>query len=245
MSSPFKSFSINFSPDKSLYISLKNILGFYPNNILLYKQAFRHSSVANEIKQGVKDSNERLEFLGDAILGSVIAEHLFKIFPYKDEGFLTKMRSRIVSRSTLNQLAVKLGIDKFIESSLESSAKSFAMKGDAFEAMIGAIYLDKGYPATKKFILDRIVRNHIDMHEVETKETDFKSKLIEWVQKEKKDIRFNLVEEIGDGQDKQFVIEVVIDGEVFGRAQHFSKKRAEQLASEQACSVIDLRGKKP
>ena len=219
---------------------MKNILGFYPDNISLYKQAFRHSSVSNEIKDGVKDSNERLEYLGDAILGAVIAEHLFKIFPFKDEGFLTKMRSKIVSRSHLNFLASKLGIDKFIEANLESSAKSSAMKGDAFEAMIGAIYLDKGYGITKKFILERIVRNHVDMNEVETKETDFKSKLIEWVQKEKKEIRFNLVEEIGEGQDKQFVIEVLISGDVMGKAQHFSKKRAEQIASEQACSQIDF-----
>ena len=219
---------------------MKNILGFYPDNISLYKQAFRHSSVSNEIKNGVKDSNERLEYLGDAILGAVIAEHLFKIFPFKDEGFLTKMRSKIVSRSHLNQLAAKLGIDKFIEANLESSAKSSAMKGDAFEAMIGAIYLDKGYGTAKKFVLERIVRNHIDMNEVETKETDFKSKLIEWVQKEKKEIRFNLAEEIGDGQEKQFVMEVLISGEVMGKAQHFSKKRAEQIASEQACSQIDF-----
>jgi len=219
---------------------LKNILGFYPNNISLYKQAFRHSSIANEIKEGVKDSNERLEYLGDAILGAVIAEYLFKIFPYKDEGFLTKMRSKIVSRSHLNYLAAKLGIDKFIESNLESSTKSNAMKGDAFEAMIGAIYLDKGYHATQQFIIERIVKNHVDMNEVETKETDFKSKLIEWVQKEKKEIRFNLVEEVGEGQEKQFVMEVLVSGEVMGKAQHFSKKRAEQIASEQACAQIDF-----
>ncbi|MEW6469053.1 MAG: ribonuclease III [Bacteroidota bacterium] len=240
MASPFKFISVNFSADKKLYLSLKNILGFYPGNISLYKQAFRHSSVASEIKRGVKDSNERLEFLGDAILGAVIAEHLFRMFPYKDEGFLTKMRSRIVSRSSLNQLASRLGIDKFIEASLESSSKSSAMKGDAFEAMLGAIYLDKGYDTTRRFILERIVRNHIDMHEVENKETDFKSKLIEWAQKEKKEVRFILVEEIGDGQEKQFVMEVNVQGEPLGRAQHFSKKRAEQIAAEQACSFIDF-----
>src|SRR5688572_21436010 len=173
----FRLFKPYFSKDKNLYFSLKNILGFYPDNISLYKQAFRHSSVASQIKQGVKNSNERLEYLGDAILGAVIAEHLFKVFPYKDEGFLTKMRSKIVSRSTLNQLAQKIGIDKFIEANLESSAKSSAMKGDAFEAMLGAIYLDKGYEVTKRYILERIVRNHIDMSEIESKETDFKSKL--------------------------------------------------------------------
>lgn len=231
---------IYFSPDKKLYSSLKNILGFYPGNISLYKQAFRHSSAAQEVKKGVKDSNERLEYLGDAILGAVIAEHLFVLFPFKDEGFLTKMRSKIVSRSQLNQLSVKLGINKFIEASLERGSQSNSINGDAFEALIGAIYVDKGYLVSRDFILNRIVKNHIDMEEVEHKETDYKSRLIEWAQKEKKELRFVLAEEIGEGNDKQFLVEVTIDGAPKGRMQHFSKKKAEQFVAEKVCMELGI-----
>lgn len=235
----FKFLAVRFSPDKKLYSSLKNILGFYPNNIALYKQAFRHSSVANEIKKGFKDSNERLEFLGDAILGAIISEYLFKTLPYKDEGILTKMRSKIVSRFSLNQLSVKLGINIFIEKNVDDS-KSHSISGDAFEALIGAIYMDKGYEQTKQFILDRVVRNYIDLNELQQKETDYKSKLVEWAQKEKKELKFNLVEEIGLGNDKQYVIQIVIDDVAYGKSLHYSKKRAEQLASEITCNMILL-----
>lgn len=229
---------VYFSDDKDLFISLKNILGFYPGNMALYKQAFRHSSAAQEVKKGVKDSNERLEYLGDAVLGTVIAEHLFRLFPYKDEGFLTKMRSKIVSRSQLNQLSLKLGLNKYIEASLERGSQSSSINGDAFEALIGAIYLDKGYATARDFILNRIVKHHLDMDEIENKETDYKSRLIEWAQKEKRELRFNLVGEVGEGNDKQFLVEITIDGESKGRSQHFSKKKAEQFAAEKVC--VDL-----
>lgn len=226
-----KPFFLLFSPDKKLYRSLKNILGFYPNNISLYKQAFRHSSVANEIKDGVKDSNERLEYLGDAILGAVVSDFLFKTFPYKDEGFLTKMRSRLVSRSSLNQLSLKFGINHFVDKNIDTVNHS-SINGDAFESLIGAIYLDRGYHVTQNFILHRIIKNHIDMDEVENKEIDFKSKLIEWAQKEKKQVRFDLLEETGVGNNKQYLIQVVVDDQGYAQAQHFSKKRAEQIAAE-------------
>ncbi len=228
-----------FSSDKVFSKSLKNILGFYPDNILLYKQAFRHSSIAQEIKQGVRDSNERLEFLGDAVLGAVVAEYLFKMFPYKDEGFLTKMRSKMVSRAQLNQLSAKLGIDKFIESSLEKGSNSSAIKGDAFEALLGAVYLDKGYDSARDFILNRIIKSHVDINEIETRE-DYKSKLIEWAQKEKKELRFNMLEEANTKNDKLFLIEVAVAAEPKGRGQHHSKRRAEQIAAEAACQSLNI-----
>ena len=131
--------------EKQFKSSLKNILGFSPKNLSLYNQAFRHNSVAKEIKEGIKDSNERLEFLGDAVLGIVIADYLFRKFPYKDEGFLTKMRSKIVSRDHLNQLAVKLGLNKFLFQTSDPGLKFSSMHGDAFEALIGAVYMDKGF----------------------------------------------------------------------------------------------------
>lgn len=226
--------------EKKLKSSLKNILGFSPKNLSLYNQAFRHNSVAKEIKEGVKDSNERLEYLGDSILNAVIADYLFRKFPYKDEGFLTKMRSKIVSRNHLNQLSVKLGLNKFLSQSTDPGFKFSSMNGDAFEALIGAIYLDKGFTATQNFILNRILKFHVDVEKILLTETDFKSKLIEWSQREKIEVQFRVVEERGNGYDKQFMIATVVKGEIIAQSQHFSKKKAEQLSAETACSKLGI-----
>ena len=236
-----KPIRVYFSPEKKLHESLRNILGFYPDNISLYKLAFRHSSVAQHIKAGVKDSNERLEFLGDSVIGMVVAEYLFKKFPYKDEGFLTKMRSKMVSRSQHNQLALKLGLNKFIEANNDRfGTKSSSISGDAYEALIGAIYLDKGYKFVQDFLLTRIINVHIDMDELETKEIDFKSKFIEWAQKEKKDYKFETVTEQTDSVEKQFTLQLTVDTAIVGTAQHISKRRAEQMISEQACNLLGI-----
>ena len=236
-----KPIRVYFSPDKTFHESLRNILGFYPSNIALYKLAFRHSSASQTIKKGVKDSNERLEFLGDSVIGTVVADYLFKKFPYKDEGFLTKMRSKMVSRAKHNQLAIKLGLNKFMEvNNNRFKTQPGSINGDAYEALIGAIYLDKGYLAVQDFILKRIINVHIDMEEVETKEIDFKSKFIEWVQKEKKEFRFEVVSDGGIAADKQYIIQLVVENEIVGKAQHSSKKRAEQLASEAACVTLGI-----
>lgn len=237
-----KPIRVYFSPDKKLHESLNNILGFYPTNISLYKLAFRHSSAAQLIKKGVKDSNERLEFLGDSVIGTVVADYLFKKFPFKDEGFLTKMRSKMVSRQQHNQLAIKLGLNNFLEvnNDRHGNNKSSSINGDAYEALIGAIYLDKGYKFAQQFILTRIVNVHIDMDEVETKEVDFKSKLIEWAQKEKKEFRFETIVDGATSDDKLFSIQIVVENEVVGKAQHFSKKRAEQLVAELACGLLEI-----
>lgn len=229
---------VYFSADKKLYNSLRNILGFYPKNLALYKLAFRHTSVATEIKKGVKNSNERLEFLGDAVLGAVIAHYLFQSFPFKDEGFLTKVRSKIVSRVQLNKLAAKLGINNFIETEINGSLSHRSVSGDAFEALIGAIYLDKGYKTASNFILNRIIKIHLDIDEIINTETDFKSKLIEWGQKEKREVVFNLAEETGSGIEKQYLIEILIDGKAYGNAQFHSKKRAEQKAAEETLEKL-------
>jgi len=226
--------------EKKFKSSLKNILGISPKNLSLYNQAFRHNSVAKEIKEGVKDSNERLEYLGDAVLNTIIAIYLFKKFPYKDEGFLTKMRSKIVSRAHLNQLAVKLGLNKFLSQNTDPSFKFSSMNGDAFEALIGAIYLDKGFTSTQNFILNRILKFHVDVEKILETETDFKSKLIEWSQREKKDIQFRVVEENGNGYDKQFMIATVVSGEIIAQGQHFSKKKAEQLSAEATCIKLGI-----
>ena len=202
--------------------------------------AFRHKSVAKELSNGIKISNERLEYLGDAVLGAVVADLLFKKFPFKDEGFLTEMRSKIVSRSQLNNLSHKLGLDKLIHSSNDSKNICKSMNGDAFEAFIGALYLDRGYLFARKIIINRIINVHLDLDELETQIVNYKSKLVEWGQKEKKSVDFKVVEEIGDGFKKQFMVKLFIEGEVVESGQDFSIKGAEQIASEKAFSKLHL-----
>lgn len=242
MSFSFKHIIVLFSPDKSLYISLRNLLGFYPNNISLYKLAFRHSSVAQIIKEGVKDSNERLEFLGDSVIGSVVADYLFKRFPFKDEGFLTKMRSRMVSRASHNQIALRLGLKMFIELDNErfKTLQPNSIYGDAYEALVGAIYLDKGFEAAQAFIINKIINMHIDMHEIENKEIDFKSKFIEWVQREKKEYRFEVIQDGSGSLNKPFIIELWVSNEMISRVEHVSKRKAEQLVAEQVCTILEI-----
>lgn len=227
------------SEDKELIKALTNLLGFKPGNLALYQLAFRHKSVAKEIKDGVKDSNERLEYLGDAILDAVIAHHLFKIYPFEGEGFLTQMRSKLVSRKFLNALSVKMGMDDFVQ--WESRERfSSSVYGDALEALIGAVYLDKGYGITQNFIINRLLKMHVEMSEIETMESNYKSRLLEWAQKERKDVTFKVVHEIEEKGRKQFVVEVTVDDKIMGEGQDFSKKRAEQLAAERACELIDI-----
>ncbi len=151
------------------------------------------------------------------------------------------MRSKMVSRAKHNQVAIKLGLNNFIESNnTRFQAQPSSINGDAYEALIGAIYLDKGYKYVQDFILMRIINVHIDMEEIETKEIDFKSKFIEWVQKEKKEFRFETLNEAGTSADKQFVVQLIVDNEIVGSAQHFSKKRAEQMVAEQACMALGI-----
>ncbi|RZJ80835.1 MAG: ribonuclease III [Flavobacterium sp.] len=239
----FDLYKLYLSPNKVFVKKLKNILGFVPGNVALYSMAFRHRSVAKVLKNGSRSSNERLEFLGDAILGSVIAELLFKSYPYKEEGFLTEMRSKIVNRANLNQLARKMGFDQLIvfdQKTVNVHSKHHSMLGDAFEALIGAIYLDKGYNFTKSFLLKRIVKPYIDIHTLEMTETNFKSKLIEWCQRHGKDISFDMVEN-GEGESaKLFTIHAIIDSENHGIGRDYNKKNAEKLAAEKACESLAI-----
>ncbi|MEO6978973.1 MAG: ribonuclease III [Mucilaginibacter sp.] len=235
-------YKLYLSPNRKYVKVLKNLLGFVPGNLSLYKLAFRHKSVAQNIKKGVKNSNERLEFLGDAVLGSVVAEVLFKLYPYEDEGFLTELRSKIVSRNNLNQLARKLGFDKLIEydSRMLNSSRQGSLLGDAFEALIGAVYLDKGYDFTKSFLVNHIIKAHVDIHTLELTETNFKSKLIEWCQRHGKDITFYLVGNLEGENSKLFTVQAIVDGEVMGQGKEFSKKNAEKLAAEKACESLGI-----
>jgi ribonuclease-3 len=229
-----------FSKDKNFISSLRNLLGFTPGNISVYHLAFRHRSTASEHPSGIRLSNERLEYLGDAILGAVIAELLFKKFPYREEGFLTEMRSRIVNREHLNKLAMKLGIDHFMNGSIDPAAKSRSAYGDAFEALIGAVYIDKGYEITKKLIVNRFVKHHIDIESIENQDSNFKSRLINWAQRERKVIEFELIEEVENGGKRLLRVRVLVDGVEMARGEDYSKKRAEQIAAEKACVLLKL-----
>ena len=236
---PYKPVGAEFSSDKQLKQTIKSILGFKPGNIYLYHLAFLHKSVTQETHNGIRINNERLEFLGDAILDAVAADYLFKTFPTRDEGFLTEMRSKIVSRAMLNKLSQKMGIDQLIQLDGSSAGTFRSCKGDAFEALIGAIYLDKGYDYTRKIILDRIINRYFDMDELVNQEVNFKSKIIEWSQREKKQIQFLILEEVGSGYKKQYIVELQVDGVVIARGQDYSIKGAEQNASEKSWQKIN------
>lgn len=234
-----------FSKDKDFLIALRNILGFTPRNAAVYKLAFLHKSAAADERNGLKISNERLEFLGDAILGAVVGEMLFKRFPFKDEGFLTEMRSKIVNRNFLNQLSKKIGIGELIDHNARRNQfqlSQSSMYGDAFEALIGAIYLERGYDKTKQFIMHRIIRPHVDVDELVLLETNFKSKLYEYAQREGKSIAFELAPR-EEGSGRLFTVIALIDNEEVGRGQDFNKKNAEKIASEKACEHLGINQK--
>jgi len=225
------------STDRKFSGTLKSLLGFYPRNISLYRMAFRHKSATQNSPDDINESNERLEFLGDAILGTIVAEHLFSTFPYEDEGFLTKLRSKVVSRQHLNSIARKMGIPQMMNMNTINFAGS-SIYGNAFEALVGSVYLDQGYKKTKKFILDRFFGLYVDLHELETVETDFKSRLTEWSQKEKQELEFRVIQDPQHSQDRGFHIGVFVGKALMAQASHNSKKRAEQMAAEKAWASI-------
>ncbi|MCX6247217.1 MAG: ribonuclease III [Bacteroidetes bacterium] len=228
-----------FSTEKHLYQAIKNIFGFYPRNIFLYRLAFLHKSAGEENVRGVKINNERLEFLGDAILDAITADYLFKTFPTKDEGFLTEMRSKIVSRVQLNKLSQKLGLEKLVRLDSGSNNIYRSFQGDAFEALIGAMYLDRGYAFTRHILLERVIKHYFDINELVNLESNFKSRMIEWAQKEKKQLTFVVVEETGTGYKKQYIIELLVDNIALSRGQDYSIKGAEQNAAEKAWNNIN------
>jgi ribonuclease-3 len=230
------------SNEKHFYEAIKNIFGFYPENIFLYKLAFRHKSQSEVLLNGIRVSNERLEFLGDTVLSTVVADHLFRMFPFKDEGFLTEMRSKIVSRAQLNKLSLRLGIDQLIIHTQEKNNVYRSIKGDAFEAIIGAIYLDKGFEFTRKVLINRVIKNNFDLNELIATDVNFKSKLIEWAQKEKKTLEFIVVQEVGAGYHKQYVVDVLINNEVVGTGRDYSIKGAEQNAAMKAVEQLGING---
>jgi len=228
----------HLSKEKKLRISIKNIFGFYPGNIFLYKLALRHKSASLNKISGVKINNERLEYLGDAVLSAVVADYLFKHFPYKDEGFLTEMRSKIVSRASLNKLSHKLGIKNYLLISSSEGRQMKSVGGNAFEAFIGALYLDRGYNFTRKIMVKRIIKMHFHMNELERSEISYKSRLIEWAQKEKRVLNFSIIDQKQVKGQNQYQIEVLIDKKAYASAYDYNIKGAENLAAEKTWAML-------
>lgn len=217
------------------------IIGRKPLNLSLYRLALTPSSLGEETSRGFKISNERLEFLGDAVLGCVIAEHLFQKFPYRDEGFLTETRSKLVNRETLNEIGIKIGLKNTLEQvvSKRQFTGNKSLFGDILEAFLGAVYLDRGYQFTQKLILQRILL-HMDLDEMISTVTNYKSKIIEWSQKESKLVDYNVLQVNGNQRFKEFVVELKIDGESVAQGKGSTKKKAEQEASKNACEILHI-----
>lgn len=222
--------------------AVKLITGNSPKNIRLYTLAMQHTSVAEESIRGVKESNERLEYLGDAILGAVVAEYLFKKYPFKDEGFLTEIRSRIVNRESLNRLAMKIGLSQLVEYDIKrkNSSSHKSLYGDAMEAFIGAYFLDRGFTSARRFIIYKLLKRHYDLDELIDTTINFKSKIIEWSQKNSIEVRFDIVGQKSGKSNRQFRAHVLIDKEVVAEGFGFSKKKAEQDAARKACDTLKI-----
>lgn len=226
-----------FSKNKKFYKLIYQLVGFYPSNLQVFKVAFTHKSASRYFDKTKNHlNNERLEFLGDAILAAVVADFLFSYFPYKKEGFLTKMRSRIVSREQLNDIALDIGLQYHIVSQSRINGTK-NIYGNALEALIGAVYIDKGYNRTKEFIIKKLINKNIDLKELSLTDSDYKSQLIEWSQKNKIDLKFDDEEIESTEQNSQYFTSAVKVGEnILGTGKGLSKKEAQQNASKEALS---------
>ena len=234
---------LSFRKDKELYFSLYQILGFYPHNISYYKMALMHKSIMHRNSKGKPVNNERLEFLGDAVLDAVVGDIVYQHFPGKREGFLTNTRSKLVQRDTLNKLAQEMGVNQLVLSNGHSSSHNSYMGGNAFEALVGAIYLDRGYDACMFFMKNRILAQMINIDKVAYKEVNFKSKLIEWSQKNRVQLEYVLIEQQKDDNGSPvFTYQVEIEGVKGGIGKGYSKKESQQLASKE---TLDNLRKKP
>ncbi len=227
--------------DKRLAASIRMMTGSRPFNLSLYKLALTPAGLGEETSHGFRISNERLEFLGDAMLGAVIAEHLFLKYPYRDEGFLTETRSKLVNRESLNDTAIKIGLRNVLD--LEIAGRAFtgnkSLYGDMLEAFLGAIYLDKGYLFTKKFILQRILL-HFDLEGMIATTTNYKSKIIEWSQKENKFVEYLVLQVNGNQRFKEFIVALQVNGAEIAQGKGSTKKKAEQEASKNACGILNI-----
>lgn len=225
------------SDDSSFERQLKNVLGIQSGNILLYRTAMSHRSV----KETADENNERLEYLGDAVLSAIVADYLFKRYPYKGEGFLTEMRSKMVNRQQLNDIALKMGLRKLtFYNKFDNALKGSQIFGNTLEALVGAVYLDKGYLKTHNWVLRQIVIPHMFVDDLEAIDINLKNKLIGWANKNGKALSFELAEERMEGSRRLFTINAMLDGELLAQGKGYNKKDASQVAAQVAVEKLSL-----
>ena len=228
--------------EKKLILAVRAIVGASPRNLKLYSLAILHTSTSNRDNKGYRPSNERLEYLGDAVLGVVVADYLFKKYPFIDEGFLTEIRSRIVNRESLNNLGKKLGLNVVIK--VDSQKKGMythkSLYGDALEAIIGAVYLDRGFKFCRTFVLNKLIEPNFNIDQLIKTNTNYKSQLIEWAQKSSRKIRFDSVEIQEQGKYREFEVTVYLDDELKQKGQGPNKKKAEQTASRKLLESLSI-----
>lgn len=233
-----KTYHLFISKDKEFTKRLRQLLGYTPSNIRVFRRAFSHKSSSKSKEYG-SSNNERLEYLGDAVLGTIVAEYLFRKYPNADEGFLTKMRSKIVKRKALNEIGDKMGLDEFLTHN-NSGRLSRSMLGNALEALVGAVYLDTDYRYTQHFVISKILRGFLDVQELETFDDNYKSQLLEWCQKNRKTIKYEVLSKSKMDNRDRFKVAVLIGNEKKATAEDFSKKSAEQLASHRALITLGV-----
>lgn len=232
-----------FSKRKRFSSFIQVLVGCSPRNIDLYKEAFVHKSSSDK-QRANRETNERLEYLGDAVLGAIVAGELFRLFPDRNEGFLTKTRSKIVNRSVLNSIGFKLGLEQYIVAQSSLALEKTHVLGDALEALIGAVYVDRGYLAAHNFVVNKIMRNHIDINAVALADENYKSILIEYCQRLRLSVSFETEEHpLSSHGIPEFIAIVLIDSEMVGHGVGASKKEAQQMASKEALDKLQLKSK--
>lgn len=245
MGFPKNLFNSHPKEDGDFFLGIQRILGFKPKNLALFKKAFLHRSANKRDDNGNPMNYERLEFLGDAMLGTIISHYLYKEVPEGDEGYLTKMRSKIVSREHLNELGKDLGLIDFVESRIPKTHFGDNIHGNVFEALVGAIYLDRGYVYCEKFINSSVIEPYVDIEQLEGKVISYKSLVIEWCQKQKKPFNFDVYEDTGNDLLKHFAVKLSIGENVVAKARATSKKKAEERASKRAYFALQNKIDRP
>ncbi len=233
-------YNFYLSPEKDFVRRLRRLLGFTPAYLQIFKLAFHHKS-SNDGKSSPYggQSNERLEYLGDAVLGTIVAEYLYKKYPTEDEGFLTKMRSKIVKRKSLNEIGFNMGLDEIL-STYNNTRIAKSMLGNAVEALVGAVYVEQGYALTTRFVLRRMLRNYVDVEGLETYDDNYKSQLLEHCQKNGQRVDYEILRRFKQDKRDRFRVAVLVDGNRLAVGEDFNKKSAEQIASRRALQGLGL-----
>jgi ribonuclease-3 len=230
-----------FSRNKALFVQLEHLLGFQPKQLRFYEIALTHRSSSDEISR----NNERLEFLGDAMLGAIVGEFLFRKYPTQDEGFLTEIRSRIVRRESLNAIATRMGIEKIVQyNKYDRGLSRSHIFGNALEALIGAIYLDRGYELTRHFVLNELIKNYIDLDTIEKTDTNYKNQLLTWAQKNMVSITFEELDVQQEGIKRMFTIGIKMDETIIATGTGYNKKDAGQVAAQNAMQHLGISNKR-